>query len=149
MKTLFITAFLLCTIICYSQTTTQEEYNYVVKGYKLGFDQGADIKKGYTLKELGEWVLDLPDGNRSVDYKALCRDNDTKPCAIMAIYKEYNKYGKVASEEYYCLPSEDANDLWDETFKQLHSHHGKSDTEAVYQAMLNGFMHFSSFMAAK
>jgi len=33
----------------FATPTTEEEYNYMSKGYKNALDQGADLKKGYTV----------------------------------------------------------------------------------------------------
>ncbi|WP_421799825.1 hypothetical protein [Haliscomenobacter sp.] len=36
--------------ISFAQGTTQEEYNYVTKGYKIQQESGLDMKKGYSIK---------------------------------------------------------------------------------------------------
>lgn len=35
--------------------TTQEEYNYITKGYKIQLDSGLDMKKDRTLPTLRLW----------------------------------------------------------------------------------------------
>jgi hypothetical protein len=148
MKTLLTSVFLFYSILCFSQTT-EEEYNYIVKGYQVQvIEQGGDIKKGYSIKDLGEWKLHFSNGYRSVVFKGFYRTNAAKPCAIMAIYQIYSKEGKVISSEYYCIPSENADSsLWDETIEQLNSHYNESKGREVYEAMLSAFMHFATMLA--
>jgi len=51
-----LTATIIILVLCensFSQSTTQEEYNYITKGYKIQVESGLDMKKGYILTELG------------------------------------------------------------------------------------------------
>lgn len=48
MRIIFILFFIL-PAIAFGQNTTQEEYNYMTKGYKVQVESGLDMKKGYTI----------------------------------------------------------------------------------------------------
>lgn len=74
---------------------------------------------GYILSNCGEWKVDQADATRTVEYKALFREIQASPCAIMIIYKKLEK-GKVTGTEYFCVPTLEAVDLWDMTWKHLH-----------------------------
>ena len=79
--------------------TTQEEYNYATKGYKLDIETGRDIKKGYT-------VTDIPNPyyshqNYSFNFKYLIRESTNEIAAILVIAKS-NIWGNVY---HICIPN--------------------------------------------
>ncbi len=49
-----ITSYLNAQPFITSESTTEAEYNYMVKGYKTQLEQGLDIKQGYTVSETSE-----------------------------------------------------------------------------------------------
>lgn len=56
MKKLLLLIFLFCNALVFAQknTTTTEEYNYLLKGIKTQKESGLDIeKKGYLIKNIG------------------------------------------------------------------------------------------------
>ncbi len=53
-----------CSAKSYAQVTTDEEYNYAIKGYQAQVEAGLDMKKGYVLKDLGDWPALYTDGTR-------------------------------------------------------------------------------------
>src|SRR5258705_13789581 len=119
--TTFLITFFFGIVNLYSQskiTTSEEEYNFVTKGYKVQIESGLDMKKGYVIKDLGEWNLKYSDVSRGFAFKGLYRENDTIPCAVMAIYQK-KRSGKPAISEYYCIPTLDAEMLWDRTMSQV------------------------------
>ena len=98
-KIFFITAiifiFALLTTNSNAQTTV-EEYNYVVKGYKVQMESGLDMKKGYDIVSVDE----ISSGERSVILKGLIKMSpETKIVAYMIIYKK-----EGSSTEYICIP---------------------------------------------
>jgi hypothetical protein len=100
----------------FSQTTTQEEYNYITKGYKIQLESGLDMKKGYSLVELGNWRLNHGSEKRNTTFKGLVRSGQTKPCAIMMIYKREDIAN--GAEFYICIPSIDApENIWEQTLE--------------------------------
>ena len=139
-KLLFTLVATLFTITVVAQTT-EEEYNYVTKGYKVQMESGLDMKKGYSLKELGNWSLNFgSDGTREAVFKGLYRDNSTKSCAIMLIYKRPS----TGYTEYYCIPTIDApQNLWDKTLEQINTHFTEQNAKAVYSTLVWALMKFS------
>lgn len=100
--TLFISAFVFYTNV--NSQTTQEEYNYVTKGYKVQIESGLDMKKGYEITPIDTMVS----GIRKVELRALYRVTGEKRviAAYMLIYgKEiYDGYAL----EYFCIPHPDS-----------------------------------------
>ncbi len=41
--------------------TTETEYNYVTKGYKIQLESGLDMKKGYRFEDLDTWGVEAFD----------------------------------------------------------------------------------------
>lgn len=65
------------SVAIYSQDkpkgTTQEEYNYMTKGYQIQLSSGLDVKKGYRIEDLYNF-----DANPyNFEFKAFVRDNNT------------------------------------------------------------------------
>jgi hypothetical protein len=51
MRTLLVASFLLLSAVSFAQNTTQEEYNFMTKGYQQLIESGLDMKKGYALAD--------------------------------------------------------------------------------------------------
>lgn len=128
MKTvrLFLTgAFILASIASFCQGTTQEEYNYITKGYKVQLESGLDMKKGYFFKELNGGKTTKGSEKRQCEFKALYRENSNKPCAILMVYKRTDISN--GAEYYLCIPSVHSSDeIWDLAFKDLIAKVGNS-----------------------
>ncbi len=99
--------FLFIAIACFAsfakaQGTTQEEYNYVSKGYKIQVESGLDMKKGYKIVET-ERMLD------DVQVKFLFRESDQTLAATIIVW-----HAKFFNKDYYvCLPNSKASkELW-------------------------------------
>lgn len=117
MKKLFY-LLLFVSIGVFSQTnekittqTTLEEYNYVTKGYKIQIESGLDMKAGYILKDITDFIttytVDENKIHRKTTFKLLYRQNNDLPVAIMMITeRKDNNY-----KEYFCIPSYNS-DLW-------------------------------------
>lgn len=147
MKTNFLIAIALLFSLNIFAQTTEEEYNYVTKGYKVQMETGLDMKKGYALKDLGTWSLNFgTDGTRDASFKGLYKDNATKPCAIMLIYKRPS----TGYTEYYCIPTTDAPEaLWNKTLDQINTHFSEASAKAVYSTLVWSLMKFSVQQTAK
>lgn len=141
-KAIFLLTLFISVSAFVKAQTTEEEYNYVTKGYKVQMESGLDMKKGYTLKDLGNWSLNFgSDGTREATFKGLYRDNSDKPCAIMLIYTRPSTNYK----EYYCIPTIDApSNLWDKTLTQINSHFTEQNAKAVYSTLVWALMKFST-----
>lgn len=87
--------FIIFSFSSYAQTT-QEEYNYVTKGYAETIAKGLDLKKGYTL----DHVYLYNDGLYSFNFNTLTNDVTKKTSCIMVFAHSLawgNKY-------YICIP---------------------------------------------
>lgn len=104
----------------FAQGTTQEEYNYITKGYKVQIESGLDMKKGYSLTDMGSWSLTSGNEKRVCEFKGLIRGNETSPSAVMMIYKRTDiPNGAVY---YICIPSYDASsEIWKQTLDFINS----------------------------
>jgi hypothetical protein len=93
------------------QPTTDEEYNYATKGYKIQFESGADMKKGYLTKDIQHNSA----GERSVTLKGLFRVSEQNPCAIIVMYEK-----KGQDTQYFCVPTFNADaELWHKFYSSL------------------------------
>ncbi len=79
---------------CKELPTSLEEYNYIVKGYKIQLENGLDMKKGYTLKDIFEESAN----GRKVIFKELVKEEKDLR-AIMAIFTGLN-----GVTSYFCIP---------------------------------------------
>jgi len=125
--------------------TTQEEYNYITKGYKVQVESGLDMKKGYTLVDLGNWGLNAGSEVRNCTFKALVRDGQKKPCAIMMIYKRTDISN--GATYYVCIPSPDASsEIWQQTLDFINANF--KDQNTMMQTVIWSLMKLSSQEAA-
>lgn len=99
--------------------TTMEEYNYVVKGYKVQLESGLDMKKGYELEDVDEASA----GERKVTLKKLVKtSSQRKTAAYMVTYKK----GSGATE-YICIPNPNSDtEIRDLFWKALYAGDGDS-----------------------
>ncbi len=84
--------------------TTQEEYNYLTKGYKVQvIEQGGDIKKGYELVD----VEKAYSGERTAYLKKFVKVTGAtkKTVAHLIIYERL-----TLPTQYLCVPSFDSED---------------------------------------
>lgn len=87
--------------------TSEVEYQYITVGYKNQvINEGGDLKKGYKLIDMGNSGLTKGSETRTFTFKGLVRENATKPCAIMVIYKKTDSQDASANKSWYgCIPS--------------------------------------------
>jgi len=137
------TLFLLLTTFAFGQTT-QDEYNFITKGYKIQVESGLDMKKGYSLKDITEYSTNSDGTIRKVEFKALIRDGEKKPCAILCKYKRVD----TERTEYLCIPTYDAPiEIWEQTFKSFESLSSWSGNAEL--TVMNALSRLSSFYATK
>lgn len=79
--------------------TTEEEYNYLTKGYKIQVESGLDMKMGYKMVLLSTSSNNSPNINRNVEFYSLIKTATNKQSAVLMIYKEKNE------KFYYCIPT--------------------------------------------
>jgi hypothetical protein len=125
----------------YAQTT-EEEYNYLTKGYKIQIESGLDMKKGYRLEPLGEWDLNYGnDGRRGAEFLTLIREDKNEIAGILMIYKRPS----TKHATYYCIPSKDApQSLWDRTLEQLNKDYESTKSKQVLSAISWALMKLAS-----
>lgn len=94
---------ILFSLSCLAQRpspTTEEEYNYCVRGYQTMISSGLDMKKGYLFEDLRE----VKDGNYSFTLKLLVREQKKEVAAIMIITKS-----AISGRTYYhCIPHDNS-----------------------------------------
>jgi hypothetical protein len=99
MKTIFtILISFIIFIQTYGQKTTEEEYNWMSKGYKVMITSGLDMKKGYIFDDTQEYGETI--GNYSFTYKFLKREKDKSLTGVVIVAKS-NVSGNTY---YYGLP---------------------------------------------
>lgn len=125
--------------------TTEEEYNYLTKGYAIQVASGLDMKRGYSFKDFGESPTIFSDGTRVTEFKGLMRDGQVAPCAILMKYTT-----PTGTVTYFCIPTYNASpELWQRTFKQVHaatSQYGSAEMDA---AIIMGLMHLGSSLSTQ
>lgn len=140
-------ALMLTILFCVNKSfgqTTQEEYNYITKGYKVQVESGLDMKKGYSLTDLGKWSIPTGTVVRQCEFKALIKTGQIKPSAIMMIYNRTDNGTKF----YICIPSSDAsNEIWNQTLDFIKTTFKENDS--MLQVVIWALMKFSSQEVAK
>ena len=105
--------FLIAHIKCFAQftgtlsPTTEEEYNYLTKGYQTQIAEGLDMKKGYHFRDMGN----MKQSNYEFTMKLLIRESTNEIGGILVITKSL-AWNKVY---YLCIPhgnQELANRYW-------------------------------------
>ena len=139
MKNVFTIILLFGLIICKAQTT-QEEYNYITKGYAVQIESGLDMKKGYTFVDYGKWGLTHGDEHRECIFKGLVRAGQVKPCAIMMIYRRTDVTNGVAW--YICIPSPESDDLWRQTLEFVNTN--IKDNNSMQNTLIWALMKFAA-----
>lgn len=112
-STLLLSAILSLMAISANSQTSEEEYNYLKKGYKIQIESGLDMKKGYSIKDFGTWGTDYSSYSRNTTFKGLYRDGETTPCAVLLIVQRTdNDY-----IDYVCIPHMNSSDaVWKTAF---------------------------------
>lgn len=98
--------------------TTMEEFNYVTSGYKMQLAGGLDMKKGYRFEDLfSHDTRSASTGDvRTTQFKALFREGQQRPCAVMCILSNTSQ----TSKEYLCIPSYSSEpDVWNLAMKRI------------------------------
>jgi hypothetical protein len=88
-------------LVALSPATTDEEYNYVTRGYAAQVSQGLDMKKGYHFNNIGS----VRHGDYNFDVKVLMRETSNEIAAVLVIVKSL-----IWNKTYYiCIPHGDTN----------------------------------------
>lgn len=102
MKSIVVLFFVLTGASAWSQgasqesKTSEEEYNYLTKGYRVQIESGLDMKKGYILQDMG----DVKQGSYSFAMKVLIREAKEELAGILVVTKS-----DISGKTYYvCIP---------------------------------------------
>lgn len=86
-----------CQLVKNTLPTTEEEYNFLTKGYKNQLDYGGDMKKGYSLIDYKLLTI----SNYTFNFKKLIRSESNQLAAILVIADS-----RVSGSTYYlCIPN--------------------------------------------
>jgi hypothetical protein len=79
-----------------SAPTTETEYNYITKGYKIQISSGLDMKAGYEFADITTEKI----GSYTYDIKALIRTEKQEIAAIMVVTNS----ASWGNRYYFCIP---------------------------------------------
>jgi hypothetical protein len=140
MKKLFLSLFVLTSSVAFCQTT-DEEYNYITKGYAAQVAAGLDMKQGYSFADKG--TTDLNVGYAmSVDIKYLYRTNgNVYAGALLMIHN-----GKKDNTMYFCVPAPGSPmPLWNKSLSDIQAAYandkGGDKGAGEYEAIMYALMH--------
>jgi hypothetical protein len=98
-KLIYILMF--CPLITLGQnekiTTTDEEFNYLFKEYKIDIENGNQNKLGYTLEKIMQFNID----NFTIIYSSFKNNKGVKKAILVTLIKNKESSSKVF---YRCLP---------------------------------------------
>ncbi len=126
MRTLFLASFVIVSTFSLAQNTTQEEYNFMTKGYQQLIESGLDMKKGYYTADTLAFTTQ---GQKYEFYfMNLIRQKDKSLAGtiVVAISKTWNKryyLGMTAAQSDNSIDHEQnlmvqiANYNWDNNIK--------------------------------
>lgn len=115
-KIIILLTFFWC-FLGYSQTT-QEEYNYLTKGYAEQVEKGLDMKQGYDLKDVTSSKTRYTNNKyRQITVKALHKTNSGKFKALLVeFYRSSNNH-----TIYVCVPSTGSDaEIWKQFNKSIY-----------------------------
>lgn len=94
MRASLLFAFLFFSTVTIGQNTTQEEFNFLVNGYKTMVESGLDMKKGYSFKDTMAFTETSGGNQYSIWFMNMVRDNDKSLAGILSIVKS-NTWNKT------------------------------------------------------
>lgn len=94
---IFILSLIIFSPVTYGQTTI-EEYNYIIKGYKVQTESGLDMKKGYEFVDIDTVSTKIARATLKILYRI--KDNKKVIAAYMIIYMRNGR-----DTEYICVPN--------------------------------------------
>jgi len=118
MKRILFLGILFCSVVAFSQGTTQKEYNYASKGYADDLAMGKDVIAGYrveiasplkstTITEVNR-TSEIPVKRYSSLYKLVKNENNK-----VAVFILEEKRPDTNTTTYFALPNDSASaDIW-------------------------------------
>lgn len=137
MKTILFTLFIISSAVTFAQNTTQEEYNFMVKGYRHLVESGLDMKKGYYLEN--EVNFTTQDGKYLFAFKNLLRQKDKSIAGTIIVAKS-----NVSSKMYYlgiiAADSEGQIDLQNTLMKQIDGYYWDYNIKTAFIQALSEYL---------
>jgi len=94
MRTALSTLFILICTVSFAQNTTQEEYNFMTKGYQQLLESGLDMKKGYALVDT--MAFTAQEGKYEIVFMNLLRQKNKSLAGTIAVVNS-----KVWGKRYF------------------------------------------------
>ena len=117
------------SMLAYATPTSLEEYNYLIKGYKIQVESGLDMKIGYHFENMGEHEL----GGFHFTVKNLIRDSTNELAGILIITTS-----NTSGINYYTgIPIHNAK-LMDKYAQEISKWHGAM--QAAYSYLVAGYL---------
>jgi len=135
MKKLFLLLFILGSGLAYSQTT-QDEYNYMTKGWLTMQQQGLGNKAGYTTADKGKYTMEFPGFNLEVSVQSLLRTADNSLAGYIVMVHDTKKN----NTQYFGVPTKNSDQaIWNQTVSAIRVTYAKDQTG--YEAIMYAMMH--------
>ena len=133
MKKLFLALFVLASSAAFCQTT-DDEYNYLTKGYAVQVSSGLDMKAGYSITDKGNTPIDLGT-TITVNVKYLYRTNGNVYAGALLTVN-----GMKGATKYFCVPAAGSPmSQWNNTLSAMQTAFGND--KAGYEAVMWALMH--------
>lgn len=137
MKKLFLLLFILSSGFAYSQSTTQDEYLYMTKGYAQSLADGLGIKAGYTIADKGSYVIDYGSYKLSAHVIALMRTDNSTAGDIVAVTDPRKNITK-----YFAVPAKNSDQsIWNNTVTDIRAAYGADKDKSGYEIVMYAVMH--------
>lgn len=136
MKKLLLALFVLGSTAAFCQTT-DDEYNYLTKGYSVQVSSGLDMKQGYSLTDKGT----TPMGPLNVDVRYLYRTNgNVYAGALLMISGLKGPKGADMGTQYFCIPAPGSPmTQWNDMVGSIRKACGSD--KSGYEAIMFALMH--------
>jgi hypothetical protein len=97
---------------------------------------------------LGNWGLNSGSESRSCEFKALIRQGQTTPCAVLLIYKRTDIAEGI--KHYICIPSPDAPEyIWNQTLDFVNQNINGGLNISMNKTIVWSLMKFSASLSSK
>jgi hypothetical protein len=135
MKKLFLLLFILGSGLAYSQTT-QDEYNYLTKGWLSMQQQGMGLKAGYATTDKGKYTVEYGGYNLEVSILNLTRTADNSSAGYIVMVHDTKKN----NTQYIGVPAKNSDQgIWNSMLTNIRGIYGKDQTG--YEAIMYAVMH--------
>ncbi len=138
MKKLFLLLFILGSSFAFSQTT-QDEYNYLTKGWLSMQQQGMGMKAGYATTDKGKYVMEYSGYNLEVSILNLTRTADNSSAGYIVMVHDTKKN----NTQYIGVPTKNSDEgIWKQSIASIRALYGKDPNG--YEAIMNAMMHIAN-----